>query len=286
MRQLSRHQGRKEKGGRQILTLTRAKLSRGSAGEPLPTVFESLAAEGIHFRRGQLTLIAAAPGVGKSVLALTKSLRSGSPGFYASADTDAFTMYLRAGAMYTGWSTSDIEHAVNHGNTAQVDALLEARSDVRMDFEGRISIDNLEADLMAYAMTYGEWPHFIVIDNISNMESEGEGYQALELSCDYLHEMGRTTGAAIIALHHVTGEYDDGIKPVPLSGLRGKISKVPEMILTLFRNQESNRLFVCPVKNRTGKNAAAANWWVTLDYDPSRMRLADLPAPPAEPQYG
>ncbi|MER7445010.1 AAA family ATPase [Micromonospora avicenniae] len=271
-----------------MLTLTRAKLSRGSAGEPLPTVFQSLAAEGIHFRRGQLTLVAAAPGVGKSVLALTKSLHTGSPGYYASADTDAFTMYLRAGAMFTGWRTSDIENAVMHGNTAQVDALLEKKSDVRMDFSGRIEQLALEDDLKAYAMTYGEWPHFIVIDNISNMESEGEGYQALEYSCDYLHELGRKTGAAIIALHHVTGEYDDGIKPVPLSGLRGKISKVPEMILTLHRNAESNRLYVCPVKNRTGKNAAAANWWVTLDYDPGRMKLADLPpaSESREPAYG
>ncbi|WP_353890553.1 hypothetical protein [Micromonospora sp. WMMA1363] len=185
-------------------------------------------------------------------------------------------MYLRAGAMLTGWSTSDIEHAVMHGSTATVDALLERRSGLRMDFAGRIELDALEADLKAYALTYGEWPHFIVVDNISNMESDGEGYQALEASCDYLHELARETGAAIIALHHVTGEYDDGIKPVPLSGLRGKISKVPEMILTLFRNPESNRLFVCPVKNRTGKNAASANWWVPLDYDPSVMRLRDL----------
>lgn len=259
-----------------MLTLTRAKLSRGSTGEPLPTVFRSLAAEGIHFRRGQVTLIAAAPGVGKSVKALTVALRCGSPGYYASADTDAFTMYLRAGAMFTGWSTNDIENAVNAGNTATVDAHLEKRSDVRMDFAGRIEIDTLEADLRAYAMTYGEYPHFIVIDNISNMESDGEGYQALEASCDYLHELARETGAAVIPLHHVTGEYDDGIKPVPLSGLRGKISKVPETILTLFRNEESNRLFVVPVKNRTGKNAAAANWWVPLKYDPARMKLEDL----------
>lgn len=259
-----------------MLTLTRAKLSRGSAGEPLPTVFQSLAAEGIHFRRGQLTLLAAAPGVGKSVKALTIALRCGAPGYYASADTDAFTMYLRAGAMFTGWSTQDIENAVMAANTAQVDALLEKKANVRMDFAGRIEQAALEADLQAYAMTYGEWPHFIVIDNISNLESEGDGYQALEASCDYLHELGRETGAAILALHHVTGEYDDGIKPVPLSGLRGKISKVPEMILTLYRNVESTRLFVCPVKNRTGRNDSSANWNIPLVYSPARMRLEDF----------
>ncbi|MDM4721871.1 AAA family ATPase [Micromonospora sp. WMMA1363] len=258
-----------------MLTLTRAKLTRGNMGEPLPTVFESLAAEGIHFRRGQFSLIAAAPGVGKSILALTVSLRAGSPGYYASADTDAHTTYLRAGAMLTGWSTSDIEHAVTCGNTADVDARLNALSFVRMDFAGRVEIDSLEADLKAYAMVYGEWPHFIVIDNLSNLDSEGDRFQALEYSCDYLHELGRKTGAAVIALHHVTGEYDDGIRPVPLSGLRGKISKVPEMILTLHRSPDSTRLFVCPVKNRSGRNAAAATWNVALAYDLPRMRITD-----------
>lgn len=239
-------------------------------------MFKSLATEGVHFRRGQLTLIAAAPGVGKSVLALTLALRSGAPGYYASADTDAFTMYLRAGAMFTGWSTVDIENAVKHENTHHVDVLLESKNNVRMDFAGRIDVESLEDDLKAYATTYGEWPHFIIVDNISNMDMDGEGYQALEMACDYLHELGRTTGAAIIALHHVTGEYDDGIKPVPLSGLRGKISKVPEMILTLYRNAESSRLFVCPVKNRTGRNDSSAQWQIPLMYDPARMKLGDI----------
>lgn len=214
--------------------------------------------------------------MGKSIKALTLALRTGSPGFYASADTDAFTMYLRAGSMFTGWSTTDIEHAVKHNNTRELDAALNPLNHVRMDFAGRIEIEHLEANLKAYAMTYGEWPHFIIIDNISNLESEGEGHHALESACDYLHELGRTTGAAMIALHHVTGEYDDGTKPVPLSGLRGKISKVPAMILTLYRNPESTRLFVCPVKNRTGRNDSSGNWSIPLLYDPARMRLEDI----------
>lgn len=259
-----------------MLTLTRAKNSRGNSGEPLPTVFNSLAAEGIHFRRGQFTLVAAAPGVGKSILALTLCLKTGIPGYYASADTDAFTTYIRAGAAVTGWSTKDIENAVKCGTTAEVDARLNALSFVRMNFDGRIELDSMEANIRAFAMMYGEWPHFIIIDNLSNMESDGDGFQALEYSCDYLHDLGRKTGAAVIALHHVTGEYDDGIKPVPLSGLRGKISKVPEMILTLHRSPDSTRLYVCPVKNRTGRNAAAGNWNVELSFDPPRMRIEDI----------
>lgn len=263
-----------------MLTLTRARYSRGAAGDPLPTVFETLARNTVHFRRGQFTLIAAAPGVGKSVLGTTVALKCGAPAFYASADTDAFTMYLRAGSMYTGYQTSEIEIAVTHGNTATIDALLEKKNNVRFDFSGRIEVEALEEELEAYAVTYGEWPHSIWIDNISNLDMEGEATQALEAACDYLHELSRVTGAAVSALHHVTGPFDDGITPVPLSGLRGKISKVPEMVLTLYRDaavgiEGRGTMYVCPVKNRTGKADPSGNWALPLRYEPPRMKLED-----------
>lgn len=266
-----------------MLTLAQARHARGAAGEPLPPVFRTLARNGVHIRRGQFTLVAAAPGVGKSVFATAALLRAGVPAFYFSADTDAFTMYLRAGAMLTGWSTEDIENAVNHGNTAEVDARLERASAVRFDFAGRIEIDALEEELTAYAGVYGEWPHAIAVDNLSNLDSEGDGYQALESACDYLHELARTTGSAVVALHHVTGEYDDGTKPVPLSGLRGKVSKVPEVVLTLYRDANVGldgigNLYVCPVKNRTGRADPSGGWSLPLRYEPPRMQLEDYPA--------
>lgn len=246
-------------------------------------MFQTLAAESVHIRRGQFTLIAAAPGVGKSVFAMAVSLVCDSPGFYFSADTDAFTMYLRSGAMLTGWQTSDIENAVEHGNTAAVDAYLEKLSHIRFDFSGRIEVDVLEEELKAYASLFGEWPHVIVIDNLSNLDlpDAGEGYIALEQACDYLHELARETGAAVVALHHVTGSFDDGITPVPMSGLRGKVSKVPELILTLYRDSttgtdEVGRLYVCPVKNRTGKADPSGAWSVPLHYEPPRMMLRDI----------
>jgi hypothetical protein len=267
-----------------VLTLARARLAKGSAGEPLPTVFRSLAADGVHIRRGQVSLIAAAPGVGKSLFALAVVLTCASPGLYFSADTDAYTMYVRSGAMLTGWQTTEVETAVEYGNTATIDAHLEALTHVRFDFSGRIDVDVLEEELKAYASTYGEWPHVIVVDNLSNLDlpDAAEGYLALEQACDYLHEMARTTGAAVVALHHVIGAFDDGLTAVPMSGLRGKISKVPELILTLYRDASTGteglgRLFVCPVKNRTGRADPGGGWAIPLHYQPHRMTLKDIP---------
>lgn len=216
------------------------------------------------------------------MFAMALVLKAEVPAWYGSADTDAFTMYLRAGAMFTGFSTEDIENAVVANNTASIDAILERKNHVRFDFAGRIEVDALEEELKAYTLTYGEWPHVIVIDNLSNlnMEGAGEGYQQLEAACDYLHELARETGAAVVALHHVTGTFDDGITPVPLSGLRGKVSKVPELVLTLYRDSNLGTegvgtMYVCVVKNRTGKADPSGAWSLPLAYQPPRMKLED-----------
>lgn len=264
-----------------MLTLARARYTRGHAGEPLPAVFRTLADNDIHIRRGQYALFAAAPGVGKSAFVVNMLLKANVPALYFSADTDAFTTYLRAGAILTGWSTRDIETAVEAGNAAEIDARLAALDTLRFDFAGRIDTDDVAESLMAYAGTYGEFPHAIVADNLSNVDADSDPRVALDAGCDFLHEVARETGAAVIALHHVTGEFDNGDRPVPLSGLRGKVSKVPELVLTLYRNASTGldgvgELYVCPVKNRTGRADPSGGWRLALRYEPGRMLIEDF----------
>ena len=240
-----------------MLTLTRARLTSASAGEPLPTVFKTLADATVHIRQGQFTLIAAGPGVGKSLVSLTLALRAKVPTYYFSADSDAFTMYTRAAAMLTGWTVQDIEHQLHMGNLATIDAQLNGNDHIRWNFDANPSMDDIDEELKAFAATYGEYPKLIVVDNLRNVfDPEGEK-GSVDGVCDFLHERARETGAAVIGLHHVTGQYDDGITPVPMSGLMGKVSKVPEVVLTLNRNPQldfngAQAMNVCPVKNRGG----------------------------------
>lgn len=261
-----------------MFTLSRAMRSKGTAGEPLPTVFHCLAREGVHVRRGQLTLIAAAPGVGKSLISLCLTVNAKVPALYFSADTDQDTMTNRAAAMVTGWRVVDIEQAKQQGLTETINTQLDKVAHVRMDFDANPSLTHLEGNLRAFEMVYGEFPALVVIDNVSNVDNEsGEGgIPSLETSFDFLHQLARDTGAAVVLLHHVTGDYDDGTKPVPLSGLRGKVSKVPELILTLHRTAGDSdtgvrRLGISPVKNRTGKSDPSGYWFLTVDVDLERM---------------
>lgn len=262
-----------------MYTIVRAKGDAGKAGEPLPTLFKTLAENTVHFRRGQYTLIAAAPGVGKSALSLCLALHAGVPSFYFSADTDPQTMFVRSAANVSGWSTRDIENALEKGNTATVEAQLNGLDHLRWDFQASLTIDDLEAELMAFAVTYGAWPELIIVDNLSNVvpdaEGDGNSYVALEKVCEYLHALARKTGACVLALHHVKGDSNDGDKPVPLSQIKGQIGRVPEMILTLHRIGEegARRMGVSVVKNRTGRADASGAMTLYLDADMERMRL-------------
>jgi replicative DNA helicase len=259
-----------------LLTITRAKTHAGKAGEPLPTVFQRLEANTIHIRRGQLTLIAAAPGVGKSLMSLKVALGAKVPAYYFSADTDAFTMYLRCAASELGWRMEDIENQVKSGNTKHIDTTLNAAtSHIRWSFDSSPAYEDIEQELEAFALTYGEWPALIVVDNLRNVFAP-DGNTDTDGVCQWLKEIASMTGAAVIGLHHVTGSYNNGDVPIPLGGLLGQVGKIPETILTLHRvgsDIAGWTMRVCPVKNRTGKADASGGWVLDLPYEPERMRL-------------
>jgi replicative DNA helicase len=255
----------------------------GEAGEPIPTVFKSLAGYDFHFRRGQLTLIAAGPGVGKSVFTQNLAMRAAVPALYFSADSDAFTMYKRGAAIVTGHRSKDIERDYEKGNGAFYDERLNRLRHVRFDFTSQPGVDDLEECVNAFALAYGEYPHLIVVDNLVNVDPTdlGEGHRSsITAIIQYLKSMAQSTNSAIVMLHHLTGAYDNGNEPAPLDSLIDKVSKFPEAVLTLHRSGviggTPSQMGVCIVKNRDGRSDAAGGLIVYLDYAPDYARLEDL----------
>ena len=100
-----------------MLTLTQSATVKGSAGEPLPTVWESLDEAGTRFLRGQLCLVAAGPGVGKSAFVLSYALRSKVSCLYFSADSDAFVQLSRSISILGGTNMADSSKLVLSGDT-------------------------------------------------------------------------------------------------------------------------------------------------------------------------
>lgn len=244
---------------------------------PLLSPFSVLNASEVFIRRGQLTLIAGGPGTGKSAFTQALLQRGDDQGrhnsvLYFSADSDAATMHKRAAAIATGWDQSEIERMIAEGNHAGIDTTVnEATAHMRFDYRSAPDESDVLNSLYAYAQTYGEYPEVIVMDNLRNLFIEGvEGeFQALDQATVFLHDLAKDINAAVIGLHHVVGDSENGDKPIPLSGIRGKVTKIPEVCLTLYR--QGDILNVSPVKNRNGRADASGTLAYQIRADMARM---------------
>jgi replicative DNA helicase len=236
-----------------------------------------------YFRKGQLTLVAAGPGSGKSALVQYMLQRGNGCGvddperlvnrtFYFSADSDQTTMWKRSAAIATGHTQDSIDELLFENNIGFMEEQVRrSAGHMRFDYNSSPSDEYVLESIAAYASAYGSYPETIVMDNLKNLSIDGaEGeFQALEEACGFLHDLARDTNAAVIALHHVTGEMEDGTKPIPLSGLRGKVSKTPEVCVTLHRRD--GNMFISPVKNRNGVADASGQWILPVHVDLARM---------------
>jgi len=265
-----------------MYSIVQARRIRGAAGDPLPTVFQTFEEYGIIFRRGQLCLICAGPGTGKSALALTQAVRSRVPTLYMSADSDAFTQVSRSFSIHTGLPMGETEkyargEPVLESTVEQAKGLNEIP--IRFNFLAAPTLKNIERSMEAFDELYGEYPALTVVDNITNVRNGTEDnaenpFGGLEVFLDYANEMARETQSCVIGLHHVNGPYNDQNKPIPLSGVKGQIGRVPQMILTLFRSGPGT-VGVSPVKLRGAKFDASGEWYGELDFDGGTMTFKD-----------
>jgi RecA-family ATPase len=252
----------------------------GSAGEPLPPVWEALESKGTRFLRGQLALICAGPGVGKSAFVLAYAVKAKVPTLYFSADSDPFTQVSRMVSMSTGWEMDKSTAIVRSGQLGE--ALSGITGPLRFNYEASPDLDQLESSVKAFEELY-DWPELIIVDNITNVRTGGKAndedpFGGLEVLTEFLHKMARDTGACIIGLHHVTGPYNDAANPIPLSGVKGQVARVPELVLTLHKIREEfgpDALCVSTVKNRAGRADPSGYEYIRLNFDGPTMQIKD-----------
>jgi hypothetical protein len=265
-----------------MYSIVQARRIRGAAGDPLPTVFQSFEDMKIVFRRGQLCLICAGPGTGKSALALTQAVRSRVPTLYMSADSDAFTQVSRSFSIHTGLTMDETERYAR-GEEVLPSTLAKAeelkRIPIRFNFLAAPKLSNIEKSMEAFDELYGEYPALTVVDNITNVRNGTEDnaenpFGGLEVFLDYANEMARETQSCVIGLHHVNGPYNDQNRPIPMSGVKGQIGRVPQMILTLFRAGPGS-VGVSPVKLRGAKFDPSGEYYTELDFEGSTMTFSD-----------
>lgn len=250
-----------------MLQLVQGRKKGLNIGDPLHMPFAANAvpnpdAPKLIFRKGQLAMLAAPPGVGKS-LVVQYGLQKGDGkgnynyGIYFSADSDPFTMFTRGASFALGCKPSKVEVDLRDATKiGAIESTVATRTPhMAFDFRSEVTAQHMVEVIGAYATQYGRFPEFIVMDNLKNFSVDSQmtdEFAQAEESLVFLNEIAHMTGAAVIALHHVTGEHEGAAQAIPLSGVRGKLSKTPSAIYTMFKSNESELIFSV-VKNRAGK---------------------------------
>lgn len=257
-------------------SLSSALRKSGAAGEPLPPVFEGFVEHGVDVRRGQLSLIASGPGGGKSAVALTLAYRARVPTLIIAPDSDAYTSYTRLAAMITGDTVSQIEKVVReHGSVNPYSPWVDETNDfIKWDFTENPDIHGIVESVQAFAHMYGTYPSLIIVDNLGDIYNDNDNEsQGLKHNLHTLKILAGESNAALVVLHHLTGEYESGDIPPPLSALIGKVSKPCTLVVTLYRARYGD-IGVCVVKNRFGAADPRGNMRLYLSADLERMRIA------------
>lgn len=265
-----------------MFTLGQSVFIKGHAGDPLPAVWDALEQKGTRFLRGQLSLVCAGPGVGKSAMILTYALKAKVPTLYFSADSDAFTQLSRSLSILTGWNMEKTAALVRSGDLGDSREMF-SDIPIRFNYGASPSPEQIEVSMRAYEEVYGDFPALVIVDNITNVRTGGDNdedpFSGLESLMDYLHDMARQTSACVVGLHHVTGPFNDADKPIPLSGVKGQITRVPELILTLHKESDgfgADLLNISTVKNRAGKADPSGNDYVCLEFAGDTMQIRDV----------
>jgi hypothetical protein len=241
----------------------------------LPQPYPALRA--LKLRRGQTSLWVGAPGAGKSQICNNLAQRMGVPTLYWSADTDRHDVTVRTLAMWTGHPTDKVDDwLTDHESTRQLFEQTAGRADhVDWVFNPTITPPVIELQLEKFAETHGDYPHLMVLDNLSNaLTGGGEQQEAREIRemQAAMQRLARANNTHIAVLHHATGQYETGDVPIPLGGVLQKCSKIPESVISIWRPNEGD-LAVGIIKQRNGFMDAPAKHPFLLGADFGRGRV-------------
>ena len=256
-------------------TLGQVLEHQGPSGVALPEILPSLTRRGIRLRRAQVALVAAQPNGGKSLFSLWYSIASGVRCLYLSADTDPHTTMLRAAAIRTGLTIDQVE-ALIEKDAGQVREALARLNYTRFSFDPNPGLEDIDLEVQAYEEVFGSYPELIVVDNLMNVLSGLDNeWQGMREVMSAMHTLARATEACVLVLHHVSENDSKANYPAPRRAIQGKVSQLPELILTLAIEPGAGIFRVACVKNRHGVHDASGEDYETVYVDPPRMTIYD-----------
>jgi len=227
------------------------------SAEALPELpdLAALHGYGVRPRKGQLMMVAGRPGAMKSTLAMWWAAKLNLPTLYFSADMAPHTASTRLAAVLSGDPVEDVSSSITGAFRGYYEEFLSSCR-LQFCFDSSPTVDDIALEVDAYVEVWDEWPQLIVVDNAMNVDHGlGESYQGLLSVMDELHRLARVTGAAVWILHHTTeSTTTEAHLTQPSRDIQGKITQLPEVVLTVAYDQDRGIFRIAPVKHRNGKS--------------------------------
>ena len=137
-------------------------------------------------------------------------------------------------------------------------------------------MNDIADEVEAYLELFGDYPQLLVVDNLMNLVGGNDNeWAAMREAMVAMHHLARTTEACVLVLHHVSENDSKSVYPAPRRAIQGKVSQLPEQILSVSLDPSENEFRVAAVKNRHGKHDASGMTWIPIPVDLSRMRFFD-----------
>lgn len=210
----------------------------------------------------------------KSMFALNYVLDLKLPTLYVSPDTDQHDTAIRCISIREGLTADAAEQGIALGAVDLADVVSDFRDWLRFTFDPAPTVDDVDLELMAFEEQFGAPPEVLVVDTLSDVHANDEDeYRGYRKTMAALHVFARATNALVLVLHHSTGEFDADLAPPPRRAINGKLSKVPELILSIARNNQ--HLGIAVVKQRSGFQDPTAQSPIWLSVDASKATITD-----------
>ncbi len=244
-------------------------------GEPLAVSWRSWKDKQIALFPGQVSLLVAAPGVGKTTIALNIA-RAVRPRrvFYVLVDTDPMDIVARSTAMVTSQTMPAPEARLGFIEYFREEVAAEM-DHVTWYTSGGPSLDEINDEIECYGAVYGANPELMFVDNLTSVDMDAEtSFNSLQDTISRFTRAARATGMHIMILHHAVKAYSGGEKIIPQDGIEQDAAKRVSLALTATRM--GNSLRVAVVKNRGGSaDASGQRVYAMLTADLERMQIKD-----------
>lgn len=261
--------------------------SRGEVAARVPTGFLGFDDydRGGGFRPGQLVIVGARPGVGKTALALNIAINAGQTNrvVVVSLEMGLEALVDRLGGIISGLDTRKIErpYFFTEADWVSVRDSAVALSEARLEFwvPAGLSIDRLMVGLRRqHALQPMD---LVIVDYLGLLAGDPRGSREQEIASVSrgLKTIARELGTTVLALSQLNREVERRDDPVPrLSDLRdsGSIEQDADVVAFLHRPYVFDRVsrpseaLLIVAKNRAGPIAS-----FPLCFDPPTQRFSD-----------